>query len=173
MTFLCYWQLFIVHHVSIFRNWHILSTLTLLWLYIDCYTLTFLYYLHLYLYHYVLIFPNWESFIIDTYTYLNMCCILHNDIFVLVRGILISACVDFSQWYFYICYTYSSFIIINFETLAFICYLVLYFYHPVLPFTHWDFYISYSYTYIIMYLFLHIDVFILLTLTLISLCIDF
>ena len=49
--------------------------------------------------------------------------------------------------------------------------------HPAidytLVFTYWRFYITYTYTYFIMYWFLHINIFILLTLALLSSCIDF
>ena len=48
--------------------------------------------------------------------------------------------------------------------------------HPAidykLVFTHWHFYITYTYAYFIMYWFLHINIFKLLTLILISLSID-
>ena len=46
------------------------------------------------------------------------------------------------------------------------------FFHALI-FRQWNFYITYFYSYVIMYPFLHNDIFLLLTLILISSCIDF
>ena len=80
--------------------------------------------------------------------------IWHIYIFILLIFTLLSSCI----WFY---------------TLTFLFYLHLYFFDHVLIFTHRRFYITYTYTYFLTYWFSHLDNFILLTLILISSCIDF
>ena len=99
---------------------------------------------------------------------------LHIDILMLLTLTVLSSCIEFYK-------------------LTFLYYLRLYLFHHLLIFIHWNFCITYSYFYFIMYCFVHIDsfillapnnyitmywflnfgLFILLTLILISSCIDF
>ena len=118
---------------------------------IDFHILKFLYYLHLYLFHHVLSFIHLNFYITYAYTSFIIYWLLHINTFILLTFILISSCIVF-------------------YTLKFLYYLHLYFSHHVLVFTHWYFCINYAYTYFIIYWFLHIEIFVLLTFILISSC---
>ena len=139
----------------IFLHWHFYITYNYITAScIDLYTLSFLYYLHLYLFHHVLLFRHWHFYVTYIFTYFIMYLFLQIEAFILLSLINISECIDFF-------------------TLAFLCYLQLFLCHHVLIFIPWHFYVTDTYTYFITYWLLHIDIFMLLTLILISSYIDF
>ena len=177
LKFSYYLQLYWFHHVFIFTycNFYITHTdssfimcwflpiyifiLLIFTLISSCIyfnILTILFYLHLYLFHHVFIFTHWHFYITYTSSYFLRCWFYHVLIF------------THRRFYFTYTCTYS-----DFHTLTIIYYLHLHLFHYVLTFRHWPFYIIYTYPYLIMYWFLHIYMFILLTLILVSECIDF
>ena len=119
-----------------------------------------------------------------------MCWFLLSDIFVVATDILISACIyfytlmflyslhlDFSHHnYFLHIDIFLSLTLVSscfdFYTMTFFYYLHLHLFRHVLHFTHWHIYITYTCTFFMMYWFLNIDIFLLLKLILITLCID-
>ena len=135
LTFLSNLHLYLFHlywflHIDIF----ILVTIIIISACIDFNTSTFLYYLHLYLLDHVMVFTHWRFYV--TYTYFIMYWFLHIEASLLLTLIHISECIDFF-------------------TLTFLYYLLLFICQHVLIFTHWHFYVTYTY---IMFWFLHIDI---------------
>ena len=112
------------------------------------------YYLNLHLFYHKLLFICSYFDISYTFTFAIMCSFLHIDIFRLLSLILIWSSIDF-------------------YTLIFLCYLLLYSFHHVLIFRQWHFYITYTYISFNMYCFLVIDILILLIVRHISSCIGF
>ena len=94
---------------------------------------------------------------------MSPCIAFTLDIFFLLKLILISLYTDFYILKFlshFHLYLISS----CFYSLTFLCYLHLHLYNHLFRFRHWHFYITYTDTSFIMYLFSHIDTFIILTL---------
>ena len=153
--------------------------------------MTFLCYLHLF--HHVLIFTHWSFYITYTYTYFGMYWFFYIDISTLLTVVYMSSCINFytstflcylhlhlshyvlivTHWHFRFLTLILILLCINFGTSTFSCYLNLYLSNHVLNLAHLHFYITYIYTSFIMYLILHIDIFILLTLILFWSRLDF
>ena len=97
---------------------------------------------------------QWHFYITYTDTSVTMSWFLTNDISILLILILISIGIDF-------CLVTSLY------------YVRFYLFNHVFIFTYWYFYITYTYTYFNMLWSLDIGIFKLLTLILVSSCIDF